>query len=148
MTDLFSPPDMMLANEVFKAACGHGALAAALGIRVMDVMQYFDDGGWVNIPIMKAAIFRATCAPPIKRPLFNPWGRGVLLVQWLGRWMEPQVPAAARCAHRHWVAFNGGYIWDSNTEKWMATEAWEKFLPELYCDKTTGHKIDSLWVIR
>lgn len=138
---------MILAHDVFNAMCGHGALAAALGIPVMDAMQYFDNGGWVNIPMMKTAIVRAG-----KRPL--KWlgcgssGNGVALVQFLGRWMEPQVPPAARCAHRHWIAFHEGRIWDSNTMHWMTTKAWKDWITALYTDKTTGHEIDSAWILK
>lgn len=146
MKEPFSPPDMILAHDNFNAMCGHGALAAALGIRVMDVMQYFDNGGWVNIPMMKEAIRRAG-HPIIKSQPYSSFGLGVALVQFLGRWMEPQVPAAARCAHRHWIAFYDGRIWDSNTMHWMTTKAWEDWIPALYSNKTTGHQIDSAWLI-
>lgn len=143
----FCPIDMQFAHENFNAMCGHGALAAALEIDVHHAMKYFDKGGWVNIPIMKAAIRKAghQC---IKRPgPFRPVSTGVAMVQFLGSWMNEGVPIAARCAHRHWIAFKDGAVWDSNTELWMYLDEWEKLVPALYSPKTTGHAIESTFVI-
>lgn len=146
----FSPLDMDLAHKVFGAMCGHGALAAALGIPVMDVMQYFKEEdlskGWVNTPMMQAAIFAS--GRDMTRDLNWEAGPGVALVQFLGKWMNPGVPAVARCAHRHWVAWQPGkIIWDSNIEMWISFEEWETWLPQLYSDKTTGHNFATVWSI-
>lgn len=144
----YSPPDMDQAAEAFGAACGHGALAAALGTTVgITVDRYFDgQGGWVNIPMMKAAMARAgrSCR---RQPAIPSRGDGVALVQWLGRWMEPQVPPAARCAHRHWIAFREGLVWDVNRPRWMSPEEWHRWVPALYGPKVTGHQISSAYLL-
>lgn len=138
---------MDLANKVFEAMCGHGALAAALGIPVMDAMQYFEKGGWINMPMMKAAIYKAG-KNPIKVRGMHRCGPGVALIQFLGKWMNEGVPAAARCAHRHWVAFQSDKtIWDSNIEMWVSFEEWEAWLPTLYTENTTGHEFATIWSI-
>lgn len=142
----FSPSDMMLANDTFGAMCGHGALAAALGIPVVDAMKYFQCGGWVNVPRMKAAIIESG-KQVTRNPFIPPCGIGVALIQFLGRWMEPKVPKTARCAHRHWIAFNDYLVWDSNTELWHSMNEWEGWVPALYSEKTTGHKIDAAYII-
>lgn len=138
---------MILAHDTFGAECGHGALAAALGIPVMDVMQHFERGGWVNIPMMKVAILDASGKKPFKRADIPVGVRGVALVQFIGRWMEPKVPKAARCAHRHWIAFKDGLVWDANTAHWTTPALWREWVPALYSEKTTGHQIDSAWLI-
>lgn len=147
MTTPFSPTDMEFANEHFGAMCGHGALAAALGVPVLHVMPLFDKAGWVNIPGMKAAIQHAGRAYR-KAPRPPERGVAVVLVQFLGSWMEPQVPFAARCAHRHWVAVNDMRVWDVNRPEWISTAEWLAWLPTIYGRGVTGHEIDSVWVIQ
>lgn len=145
MNEPYSPLDMQLANEVFDAMCGHGALAALLGISVMDAMRHFEKGGWVNIPMMKTAMSRAGVSF-VRNPFIPAHGKGVALVQFLGRWMEPQVPKAARCAHRHWIAFSDLLVWDSNLERWEPLGEWEQWLPQIYDGRTTGHQVDAAWI--
>lgn len=137
---------MDVANEHFGAMCGHGALAAALGLPVLHVMPLFDKSGWVNIPTMKAAIQHAGRSYR-KAPRPPEIGIAVVLVQWLGTWMEPQAPAAARCAHRHWIAVNNMLAWDVNRPEWIAVSEWLAWLPTIYPRRVTGHQVDSVWVI-
>ncbi len=143
---LFSPEDMEMASLHFDAMCGHGALAAALGCRVLLVMPLFDRGGWVNIPMMQDAVQKAghTCAKVHSIPVS---GCAVIMVQFLGRWMEAGVPIAARCAHRHWVAIREGQFWDVNFQVWMSPEEWEKRAPSMYGPKTTGHEFAGIYRI-
>lgn len=142
----YSPPDMILASDIFGAKCGHGALAAAIGVPVMDVMQHFERGGWVNVPMMKTAILSAG-RKFVKYHGIPFGGEGVALIQFLGKWMEPQVPKTARCAHRHWIGLKGGMVWDANIMHWTTPVLWEAWVPALYSDKTTGHQIESEWLI-
>ena len=132
---LFSPWDMEVAAVNFDAACGHGALAAAVGCQVCYAMQYFGAGGWVNIPMMKSALAHANvCFDSV-----DGWDQtgacAVTMIQFLGPWMNPGVPVAARCQHRHWVATREGMVWDCNTGKWQTREEWEKEVPPLLMPK-------------
>lgn len=147
----YSPPDMAICAEMQDAACGHGALAAALGIPVVIVMAelFAEQGGWVNIPMMKEAIGRAEkgCVRLAAIPSAGSPGAGVAIVQWLGRWMEPQVPRAARAAHRHWIAFREGFVWDANRPEWIPLAEWHRWVPILYGPKDTGHEIEAAYLI-
>lgn len=143
--ELFAPPDMVTAYADLGAMCGHGALAAALGIPVKQAFPYFEQRGWVNIPMMKAAIEKAgkfwlrTFAQP-------GLGTAVVMVQWLGRWMEPGVPIGARCAHRHWIALREGNVWDSLRcrDGWLTRTEWERGIEATYPPRVTGHQIDAV----
>lgn len=123
---LFSPWDMEVAHHNFDAMCGHGALAASLGSEVCDVMKFFAQGGWVNIPMMEQAI-RAAGKVPAKMSGWNESDRpAVSIIQFGGPWMRPIVPVAARCAYRHWVAVRRGLAWDANEPRWQTRAEWER----------------------
>lgn len=143
---LVSPSDMDESNAVWGAMCGHGALAAALGVPVAYTSALFGAGGWVNIPMMKAAINITGRTFRILREIPQ-HGAAVLLVQWLGSWMGPGVPQAARCRYRHWVAVKEGWIWDCNIQKWIPLSAWEKWVPRIYPPKAHGHEISGVLLI-
>lgn len=140
------PHDFQEAHEKHQAMCGHGALAAVLSKPVMEVMPYFDKGGWVNVPIMKQAIEKSghrwtRCSKP---------GEGqeaVILLQWEGPWTKPGVPAAAACKHRHWVATRRGLIWDINTEIWQPQDEWKQIIPDLLPQRSTGYSVWGAFII-
>lgn len=140
----FSPVDMDLANEHFGAVCGHGALAAALGVPVLQVVTMLKRG-WVNIPTMKEAIATARKIAR-KHETIPAKGNGVAMVQWLGSWMEPGVPVAARCTQRHWIGLHGGMIWDANHQHWMTPAEWEAWVPAIYPRRATGHELYGAWI--
>lgn len=136
---LFCPWDMEIAAHNFEAMCGHGALAAALGMDVCSVMQFFGRGGWVNFPQMDEALRRAGKIPA----KVTGWVHGpriaVTLIQFTGPWMKPGVPAAARCQHRHWIATFGVQVWDANTGAWQDRADWEKsVIPDLMPKRGDG----------
>lgn len=148
MSAFYSPGDMVACADAFGAACGHGALAAALGVPVCIVMAelFPDSGGWLNVPMMNAAAHKAE--REVKRLDSIPSnGDGVALIQWLGRWMEPGVPPQARCAHRHWIAFRGGLVWDANRTEWITFESWNEWVPTLYGAKTAGHEVAAAYLL-
>ena len=119
----FSPLDMHECAEIFGAACGHGALAAAFGVPVVVVMDacFENRGGWLNIPMMQRAIRSAGRSYLHQRDIPDT-GTGVAMVQWLGPWMNPNLRPHVRCAYRHWIAFQDGQYWDSNLEFWCSSE--------------------------
>lgn len=135
-----SPTDFQEAHEKLGAMCGHGALAAALEKPVIDIMPHFSQGGWVNVPIMKAAIEKSghawtRCEKPAQGQT------AVILIQWLGPWTEPERPPAAACRYRHWVASRAGLVWDVNTEQWQTQDEWKKIIPDLLPDRSTGYSV-------
>jgi hypothetical protein len=136
-----NPTDMMEARRAFGAACGPGALAALLSIPVRVVcLDLFSrdlrDGiAWINIPRMQRALADSgrvsTC-----RSLGNSWPEhGLAMIQWQGPWMRVAVLA---CTHRHWVAVNGGLIWDANLEDWVPRPEWEAFINANLPEKASG----------
>lgn len=146
----FSPWDMEVASINFGAMCGHGALAAAIGTDVIRVMEHFERGGWVNIPIMKAAIARAgyRTIPLTDWPKPDETVPAVVMIQWTGPWMAEGVPVAARCQHRHWVAAVGDWIWDCNAEGWFTRACWERFIPPALMPKRgTGFRVERAFLL-
>jgi hypothetical protein len=135
------PDDFEVAHVNFGAMCGHGALAAALGMRVCHVMQYFPAGqSWVSIPDMEAALRKAGKLPG----RLAGWAGNrvaVSIIQFTGPWMEPGVPPAARCRYRHWVATRDGLVWDVNDQRWQAVSEWERIIPELMPKRGVGWEV-------
>lgn len=140
---LFSPTDFELAHEAFDAMCGHGALAAALGKEVCDVMKFFDQGGWVNVPMMRRAAYHAANSLPVMVPRWPTLTEtAVALIQFLGPWMEPGILPAARCKYRHWVAVRRGLVWDVNEPRWLGPSQWEQaVVPGLMPKRGTGWEL-------
>lgn len=143
----YSPGDMELAAEQFGAACGHGALAAALGCPVRLAVPLFERPGWINIPMMTAAIVAAGWTYRKVRTIPRS-GTGVAMVQFLGPWMKDGVPPAARCKYRHWIAVADGVLhWDANWPEWAGARVWSLRAPELYPERCTGHEIAGILAV-
>lgn len=144
-----APDDMVHAAAVFDAACGHGALAAATGLRVSAVMPWFSRGGWVNLPMMRDAIERS--GRRIARQL-EAWHHeaepAVSLLQWTGPWMATSCPPTVRCRYRHWIATLGPQCWDANADEWLHQEEWEALIvPALLPPRATGWEVFRTLVI-
>lgn len=138
---LYSPPDMDWNSG---AACGHGALAAALGITVAEARKYLPKPGWINVPMMKAAIevsghkWRRVAKPHPEKDT------AVVLLQFLGPWMRSPIAA---CHHRHWIATKGGLVWDANTKQWETVSQWKRIVPDLLPDNSNGYDVWGALVI-
>ena len=138
----YCPPDMDRMASSFGAACGHGALAACLGVPVALACAIgWPDGtrGWVNMPDMERAL--GLC-----EARFQIIGRrlpadGLAILQWLGPWTQPNVPPRVACMHRHWIAVRGILIWDANLQGWMPRAKWEEFVPDLLPPRATGWEV-------
>ena len=133
---LFVPRDV---DEALKsgAMCGHGALAAALGIPVLEAMKLLPKPGWINVPMMKAAISNAgRTFFRIAKP--DPGETAVIMVQFTGPWTEPGAHPMGACRHRHWVATRDNQIWDINWPWWMKQDSWKALAPELLPKRSTG----------
>jgi hypothetical protein len=136
---LYEPTDVHEAFREWGAACGPSALAAAFGCNVADVRHLFPfHRGWVNPSHMIAALDLAGVHHREPRPGETHPCRGLLFIQFLGPWMKPGVPIAARYKHTHWIAVVRNHeaerlVWDCNSETgWMLFEQWRAVLaPEL-----------------
>lgn len=139
------PQDADEANAALGATCGHFALAAVLGDSVMKTAKFFFDAlvvkgrSWINLPMMHAAL---TSTGREWRSIGREWPQhGLVLIQFLGSWMNPGVPAAAACRHTHWVATAGGMVADVNAEDWLTRSAWEECVPQLFPRRATGWEV-------
>jgi len=133
------PTDMDWAAAEFDAACGHGALAAALGIQVSMVMKHFgNEGGWVNIPKMKAAIVDIRGKKPTGYGACWPTceHRYVSILNFIGPWSHHIMGQAS---HRHWVAGlwdekrNETQVWDANYQEWLTFADWKEKIMDPMC---------------
>lgn len=136
---LAEPTDVDEAYREWGAACGPSSLAAALGCDVADVRRLFPGHrGWVNPTHMLQALSLTGLRHREPRPGETHPCRGLLFIQFLGPWMAPGVPIAARYKRTHWIAVVRNreaerLVWDCNsTTGWMLFEQWRSVLvPEL-----------------
>jgi len=120
------PEDMAEANAAVGAACGHFALAASLGLNVMDVVQNFpglsEGKSWCSVNTMERALQTASVkwqAVGVRWPAV-----GVVIVQGIGSWMKPGVPFGARLSRTHWIAVKGDLVADANAARWLTRAEW------------------------
>lgn len=134
-----TPDDARELAEAGHAACGHAALAAALGISVRKVLPYFikQGGGlWVSEKRMKSAIVSAGF---YWDDIGLPWPpiTAVVWLQGLGSWMNPGVPIGARNQRTHWIATGCDAegtlcVYDINLGDWVPRVVWRRdMLPDL-----------------
>lgn len=128
--NLYSPEDVDRAPDMDGVACGHGAMAAACGVPIGIAIEYLKPNGWVNIPMMVAAL-EAGGVKNLQRPTSPPWvsfpdtdRRAVALVQWKGPWCDAGRPPQAAAKYRHWVALRRGLVWDINRPEWIESNTW------------------------
>ncbi|MDQ8205798.1 hypothetical protein [Pelagicoccus sp. SDUM812003] len=141
MNSFFSPEDMVEAHRRLGAACGHGALAAALSVSVEQACQLLEKGSWINVPMMKDALRRHRVDFRVHEGRCDLKGPAVTIVQWLGPWTEPGKPARLAARYRHWVARRGSLIWDANAPFWIDNRVWAKHIaPEIMPKNATGLK--------
>ena len=127
---VFTTPDDAHALAVAgSCACGHAALAAALGRNVTDILTAFlvqGDGLWVNERRMTNAIqySGASCKPC---PAWEATP-SVVMIQGLGSWMRPGVPMGARNQRSHWIAAakveGDQWVYDINDDDWLPLPVW------------------------
>lgn len=158
--ELFSPLDFEAMHAKGLAMCGHGALAAICKISVEETLQSFiHKRTWVNIPDMLFALQSIQHQLKISGRARLTYGRlaeeifparGLVLIQFLGSWMNPGVPPGAACQHTHWAAVDRWpatgeeVIWDINYNVWVRKTEWEaRMIPQLIADnpRRTGWKI-------
>lgn len=137
------PNDAARSHEMPGVACGHGALAAAIGCAISDVLPRLKPDGWVNYPMMLEALVNLGIRSRSHRDTIAETphdDRGVCLIQWAGPWCDPGRPPAARCQHRHWIAMRENLVWDINApDVWTSIADWADFMPaNLMPPRATG----------
>lgn len=148
--EFYIPADLADAAYHVEIACGHGALAAVLGVGVFEAFSLLGDReGAVNMPQMEGALKQSGCvwrklAAGQKVPAE---GRGIVMVQWLGPWMR--APVFVQCQYRHWIAVRGGVVWDINWPgAWMTKKEWLRCVhstPGLMPVRCTGWDVAGTW---
>lgn len=155
------PHDFDACHRQLGAMCGHGAFAAALGFPVTMACGFFPelrpDRGWVNLPEMETALRRAEERELIKAfhstrdqwpEAHGAFTRGLVVLQWLGSWLDEGVPPAAACRHTHWIATFGGsdgLVYDVNIGQWITRARYEStlncMLRQRLDPKSTGWRV-------
>lgn len=141
MDTLFEPPDMMEANRAWQASCGPGAFAALTGRTLAATRPFFPDfpaKTWVTPTMMGTALGKAglvwKITDAVERDLTH--GCGLAFVQFSGSWLNAGVPPTVRYRHTHWVAANGGQVYDANAGAWMPHAEWTgELAPYLVANK-------------
>lgn len=117
------------ANRLFEERrfnCGPAALCAVLGVRpeaALRSIPHFGQRGYTSPKMMRAGLQTLGAAvsellseeSAVTSPQDAPYpSRGVVRVQWGGRWTDPGVPVRARYRHSHWIARVGDHAFDIN----------------------------------
>lgn len=138
-TTRYSPGDMGIAAQA-GARCGHGALAAALGVPVARACLLFNHGQpWVGERQMRDALTASKRRFTYVGKKFPK--QGVALLQWIGPWSEPGKPKLWSYRHRHWIAVDGNDVWDANYGTWLPFAEWRAAAPELFPKNATGWNV-------
>jgi len=105
---LYTPPDVWPAHDVWQANCGPGALAAVLGVPVMqlrDAFPSFPKKPWTTPTSMQAALTARRAAFRACDGFSRTAARGLLFIQLRGPW--DSAPERAQYRHTHWVGTSG-----------------------------------------
>lgn len=147
----FTLADVERAAAEWGANCGPTALAAMTGLTLEQVRPHlgdFEQKRYTNPTLMWASLDRIGATWRKVKPGWP--GFGLVRVQWLGPWMEPNVPARARYGYTHWIGTHVGaggvrYIWDVNALDrdfgWRSLQVWEvEVAPQLWSqyERATG----------
>lgn len=144
----FTISDLERANDAWRCSCGPAALAAVCDLTLDEVRPMFgsDFPGFTNPTRMFAALRSAGVRHgELRRASATEqlWpGRGICRIQWLGPWMAPNVPVAARYRRTHWIGAqrvqHSVDIWDANlvgselhSDGWCPLEWWSATLVPL-----------------
>lgn len=137
--------DVDRAYDEWGANCGPAAVAEICGLSLDDVRSHFEGSGFADKrytnPTMMLAVLRSLQSTGVSwRSIGASWPRrGLVRIQWGGRWMREGVPIRARYRHTHWIATmdaaHGRGIFDINAvgqgaciNGWTTAQAWEEIL--------------------
>ncbi|NTX08916.1 hypothetical protein [Myxococcus sp. CA040A] len=131
--ELFTPPDLLEANEDWKANCGPSALAAVLGVPLRQVRAAFPSfpaKPWTTPTSMAASFAAQGVRHRVQQGMPPGDVHGVAFVQLRGTW--DSAPERAQCRHTHWVGIRrtGGAlaVYDCNAGAaggWLPADAWK-----------------------
>ena len=116
---------MLLANRMFGANCGPGALAASLSLETLNVMQFFPhfpERPFTSVVHMRAAFARCRLQTLEGRDLPK---YGVALLQFEGAWTDTATKPIWIARYRHWIAVRGQAVYDVNFRQWIDLAQWE-----------------------
>ena len=129
---LRSPADMILANRMFAANCGPGALAASLSLEALNVMQFFPhfpQRPFTSTVHMRAALERCRLQTVEGSELPR---YGVALLQFEGAWSRATAKRLWLARYRHWIAVRGQAVYDVNFHQWIDRADWEDSVLEAF----------------
>lgn len=150
---LHVPRDIDACNAAWSASCGHGALAALLGVEVEETRVLLPKP-WTTPTAMRDALRQrrvAFVAETNTDELRRAWPlRGLIFVQFGGPWLKEGVPVAAAYRHTHWVAteVTGAerHVYDANLDEVIPFGEWtDILLPEIMRDV---RRCDGTWFAR
>lgn len=160
-TTKFNVDDMELANEIWGANCGPGAIAAMCHMTLEEVRPFmgdFEQKHYTNPTLMWDVLHRLGVG--FTRRVGN-LGQdnfpsyGLARIQWTGPWTRPGVPARAAYRHTHWVGamidpVQGVGIFDvnmiANGTGWASLANWQNILVPWLLSECERHA-DGGWFI-
>jgi hypothetical protein len=132
----FDVDEAELASDTWKFNCGPAAVCGLFGLTPSEVRPHMGDfwrKGYTNPTLMYGALRSLGKSFTHVAPAWP--DRGLVRIQWHGRWMNEGVPIAARYRKTHWVAsWNVGparLIFDINNTAaggWMSFFEWDEQL--------------------
>lgn len=151
---LYTPQDLLEAHAAWKANCGPGALAAALGVPVQqlrDAFPSFPTRPWTTPTSMQAALTARRAAFRASAGFDSSAQRALLYVQLRGRW--DSAPERVQYRHTHWVATAGvdsfRRVYDVNAGDaggWLTAEVWRNTVLRDIVARKPG--ASGLWRVR
>ncbi|MBI4739549.1 hypothetical protein HY772_08495 [Candidatus Woesearchaeota archaeon] len=153
-----------------RANCGPSALAAYLNIsteQAIELIPLWKEKGWINPPQIKDGLeqykqphkkikLRYRTEKPSEALGTTP--AGLLFVQFTGS-LDKRKYSGWRCWNQeawktHWIAFDGGQVYDINAEHpdgtrgdWITEEKWlEQIVPKIMPEHATGHYVKHILI--
>jgi hypothetical protein len=135
----FTAEEAELANEEWRATCGHFSIAAACNVPLPQVKAAYSKlTGWTSPTMLKEALnnlrrgFAENKLPRgcphevVKFARFHNGAPVIFRIQWEGRWLDEGVPPRVAYFHTHWVAMRDGYVFDPMLfwASWDAVQSW------------------------
>jgi hypothetical protein len=138
------PPDVALANRLVAANCGPVAFAALLGLRVLEIMQFFPhfpDRTFTASRDMLNALqgiglhhIRSKAIPSF----------GLAQIHFTGAWSHHRGAGRWAATKSHWIASHQGWVYDVLNRDWMRDGQWcSQTLPRLLAahPRSTGFSV-------
>lgn len=156
---LYSPPDLLQAHEEWKATCGPGALAAVLGVPLVELKGHFlrarkKPSLSYTTPTMMQQVLHALGRTAITHQGWaNDVHFGLAFIQLRGTW--DNAPERVQYKHSHWVGFARVgpsrllQLYDVNAGEageWEPSWMWKEGTIRNICEQHEG--ASGLWRVR